>query len=109
MDLSIFCANLPILTSLLDNLMSGNNGIHVTTVDNSSPQSRNISTRDGSRRNPPTSIAQTPDLHQTDAESDHDSQKGILRTTTIKLDHDTTKVQASTPGSHPHVQEHYMW
>jgi len=108
MELSIFCANLPILTSLLDNLMSGNNGIHVTTVDNSSPQSRNISTRGGSRRNPPTNTAQTLDLGQTEEESDQDSQKGILRTRTIELDHIANE-QASTPGRHPHVREHCMW
>jgi hypothetical protein len=109
MELSILCANLPILTPLLGNLMSGHNGIHMTTVDNSSRQSRNVSTRGRSRRNPPTNLAQTLDLCQADAESDHSSQKGILRTTTIKVNHDMAKVQALTPNSHRHVEEHYMW
>jgi hypothetical protein len=109
MELSILCANLPILTSLLGNLMSGHNGIHMTTVDNSSRQSRNVSTRGGSRRNPPTNPAQNLHLRQTDAESDHGSQKGILRTTTIKLDHDMAKVQALTPNGQRRVQKHYMW
>lgn len=110
MGLSILCANLPILSPWLDNLVSGHNGIHITTVDNSSRQSRNLSTKGGSSRTKMhTNLASTHDLLQTDAESDRGSQTGILRTTTIKFDHVTAGMQAPEPRSRPDLQEQYKW
>jgi hypothetical protein len=111
MGLSILCANLPILSPWLDSLVSGHNGIHITTVDHSSRQSRNFSTKGGSRTRPHTNtnLASNPYLRQTDAESDHGSQTGILRTTTIKFDHATDEMQAPEPRSRPDLPEQYKW
>jgi hypothetical protein len=109
MGLSILCANLPILSSWLDNLVSGHNGIHITTVDSSSRRSRIFSTKGGSRTKPPGNLALTPDLRQWDAESDHGSQTGILKTTTVKFGHATAEMQAPEPRSRADVQEQYKW
>ena len=68
-------------------------------------------TKGGSRTKPHsnTNLALNPDLRQTDAESDHGSQTGILRTTTIKFDHVTAGMQAPEPRSRPDLQEQYKW
>jgi hypothetical protein len=110
MGLSILCANLPILSSWLDNLISGHNGMHITTVDNSSRRSRVLSTTKGdSRMKASTNPTLNPKLRQVDAESDHGSQTGILKTTAITFDHAEIEMQAPEPRNRPDVQEQYRW
>lgn len=109
MELSILCANLPILSPWLDNLVSGHNGIHITTVNNSSRRSGIFSTKSGIRTKPSTKVALNFDLRQPDAESDHGSQTGILKTTAIRFDHDVTGMQAPEPCSRADVQEQNKW
>jgi hypothetical protein len=109
MGLSILCANLPILSSWLDNLMSGHNGVHINTVDNSSRRSRILSTKGDSRTKASMSRALNPDLLHGDAESDHGSQTGILKTTAIRFDHGVIEMQTPEPRSRADVQEQYKW
>jgi hypothetical protein len=109
MELSILCANLPILSSWLDTLISGHNGIHITTMDNSSRRSRILSTKGGSRTKASINPALNPNIRQADAESDHGSQTGILKTTAIRFDHTEIEMQAPEPRSRPDGQEQYKW
>lgn len=109
MELPILCAILPILSPWLDNLVSGHNGIHITTVDNSSRRSGIFSTKGGIRTKPSSKLALNYDLRQPDAESDHGSQTGILKTTAIRFDHDVTRMQASEPRSRQDLQEQNSW
>lgn len=108
MGLTIICANLPVLSSWLDSLVSGHNGIHIPTVDHESRQSRNVSTKSGSRLKP-SNPALNVDPAQADAESDSGSQTGILKTTAVTFDHSVIDGQELQARSHPQVQERYKW
>jgi hypothetical protein len=99
------CANLPILSSWLDTLISGHNGIHIATMDNSSRRSRILSTRTKASINPALNL----NIRQADAESDHGSQTGILKTTAIRFDHTEIEMQAPEPRRRPDGQEQYKW
>jgi hypothetical protein len=89
--------------------MSGHNGVHITTVENSSRRSRILSTKSDSRTKASMSRALNPDLLHGDAESDHGSQTGILKTTAIRFDHGVIEVQTPEPRSRADVQEQYKW
>jgi hypothetical protein len=57
----------------------------------------------------PTNSAPNFDLRQADADSDHGSQTGILKTTAIRFDRDTIGMQLQESRSRPHAQEQYKW
>lgn len=109
MGLSILCANLPVLSSWLDNLISGHNGIQIPTVDNNSRRSRNFSTQGDSRLKPSKNPTLNINSGQVDAESDSGSQTGILKTTAVTLDHSINKGEWPQARSHPEAQERYKW
>jgi hypothetical protein len=89
--------------------MSGHNGIHITTVDNSSRRSRILSTKGDSRTKASMNRALNPNLLQGDAESDHGSQTGILKTTAIRFDHGVIEMHTPESRSRTDVQDQYKW
>lgn len=116
MELSILCANLPVLSTWLDDLVSGHNGVYVTAQETGfdltevSRRSRTGgNSKSRSRNKSGVEPASNPALRQGDGESDHGSQTGILKTTAFQLDHAAAEGVSVTAGQRQHMQVQSEW
>lgn len=113
MELSIICANFPVLSTWIDDLVSGHNGFHVTARDTGfeltdvSRRTRTVKSKERSHNrasNAPTSTLGRPPA---DAGSDHGSQTRILKTTAFQVDHDGTGMAPSLDRRSAQTEHHW--